>query len=74
MALTSQSGTPFTAVATAHPAMVDPNDAKGITVPICMLPSKDEDPKAVEAFKNELKVKNHIETFPDQIHGWMAAR
>ncbi|KAI9880960.1 MAG: hypothetical protein M1830_009454 [Pleopsidium flavum] len=34
----------------------------------------DEDPKAVEAFKNELKVKNHVETFHDQVHGWMAAR
>lgn len=54
--------------------MVDPNDAKGITVPICMLPSKDEDAKAVEAFEKELKVKHHIETFADQVHGWMGAR
>ena len=54
--------------------MVDPNDATGITVPLCMLASKDENVDDVKAFENALKVPNHIETFEDQIHGWMGAR
>lgn len=54
--------------------MVDPNDAKGFAIPVCMLPSKDEDKEAVKGFQENLKVTNHIETFADQVHGWMAAR
>ena len=74
VSLTSQSDTPFTAAAEVHPAMVDSNDAKGITIPLCMLASKDEDKDAVKKFEEELKVPKHVETFDDQIHGWMAAR
>ena len=74
VSLTSQSGTPFSASAEAHPAMVDPNDAKGFTIPVCMLPSMDEKDDDVQAFKDSLKVPNFIEKFPDQVHGWMGAR
>lgn len=74
VSLTSQSDTPFTAAAEVHPAMVDPNDAKGITIPLCVLASKDEDRDAVKKFEEELKVPKHVETFGDQVHGWMAAR
>ena len=54
--------------------MVDPADGPKVSVPFCLLPSKDEDPEAVKAFSEGLKVQKHVETFPDQIHGWMAAR
>ena len=54
--------------------MVDPADAKAITVPLCMLASKDEDAETVKKFGEALSVKSHIETFGDQVHGWMAAR
>lgn len=74
VSLTSQSGTPFSASAEVHPAMVDPNDAKGFKVPVCMLASGDENPEDVENFKKSLSVENHVETFGDQVHGWMAAR
>ena len=74
VSLTSQSGTPFAAAAEVHPAMVDPNDAKGITIPICMLASGDEKPEDVQAFKENLSVKCHVDTYSDQLHGWMAAR
>lgn len=74
VSLTAQSGTPFSAVAEVHPAMVDPKDAEGIKVPVCMLASGDEDKEAVTKFGESLKVTSHIETFDDQIHGWMAAR
>ncbi|CAL8574818.1 hypothetical protein XPA_000769 [Xanthoria parietina] len=74
VSLTSQSGTPFSASAEVHPAMVDPNDAKGFKVPVCILASGDENPEDVENFKKNLGVENHVETFGDQVHGWMAAR
>lgn len=72
--LSSQEGTQFKAAAGCHPAMVDPADAPKVTIPICVLPSKDEDKDAVSKFQKALKVKNSVETFPDQVHGWMAAR
>ncbi|KAI4215530.1 MAG: hypothetical protein LQ351_001999 [Letrouitia transgressa] len=68
------SGTVFSAAAEVHPAMVDPNDAKDITIPLCMLASGDENPKDVDAFEKALTVPKHVETFGDQVHGWMAAR
>jgi dienelactone hydrolase len=54
--------------------MLDPADAKDVTVPMCVLASKDESADDVSAFKANLKVPHHVETFADQIHGWMAAR
>lgn len=72
--LSSQEGTPFKAAAACHPAMTDPADASKVTIPIAVLPSKDEDKTAVDAYEKNLKVKNVVEWFPDQVHGWMAAR
>jgi len=74
VSLASKENTPFQAGAECHPAMVDPTDAKDITIPICLLASKDEDPQAVEGFEKAATKKGHVETFGDQIHGWMAAR
>ncbi|MCJ1228933.1 hypothetical protein MMC12_005597 [Toensbergia leucococca] len=74
ISFTSQEGTPFKAAAEVHPAMIDPADGKGFTIPVCILASKDEDAEAVKAFGESLTVKSHIETFSDQIHGWMSAR
>jgi len=72
--LSSQEGTPFKAAAACHPAMVDPADAPKLTIPIAVLPSKDEDQDAVSKYEKALKVKNVVEWFPTQVHGWMAAR
>ncbi|KAI1259543.1 alpha/beta-hydrolase [Xylariaceae sp. FL1019] len=72
--VTSSDDNPFKVAIEAHPAMVDPSDAEKIKVPIAMLASKDEDPEDVKKFKANLTVPNHVETFGDQIHGWMAAR
>jgi dienelactone hydrolase len=72
--LASQEGTPFKAGATAHPAMVDPNDAPKVTIPILSLPSGDESKDDVNAYEKALKVPHVVEWFPTQIHGWMAAR
>lgn len=54
--------------------MVDANDAKAIKIPYAMLASKDEDAKLVKEFGDALTGPKHLETFGDQIHGWMAAR
>lgn len=60
-----------------HPAMLDPQDANNVSIPYLSLPSKDEDPEAVQAFKANLEKKNvphKVERYENQIHGWMAAR
>ncbi|KAK8104124.1 uncharacterized protein PG998_011157, partial [Apiospora kogelbergensis] len=65
----------FKAGVECHPAMVEPEDAKKIKVPLCMLASKDEDVEDVKKFEANLTgAAKHVETFGDQIHGWMAAR
>ena len=54
--------------------MVDPNDAKGITIPLALLASQDEDADAVKAFEKELTTESYFDRFDDQVHGFMAAR
>lgn len=65
---------PFSVAASCHPAMVDPADADGITVPMVLLASKEEPVDKVKEFEAALQGPKHVETFSDQIHGWMAAR
>jgi hypothetical protein len=72
--LTSGENTLFKVSIVVHPAMVDAADAESVTIPFCMLVSKDEPEQDVLNFKNGLKVIKHVETFATQIHGWMAAR
>jgi dienelactone hydrolase len=72
--LSSQKDTLFKAAASCHPAMVDANDAPGITIPFIMLPSKDEPKDDVEKWQKAVKTKNTVEWFPNQVHGFMAAR
>ncbi|KAL1960469.1 hypothetical protein VTO42DRAFT_7768 [Malbranchea cinnamomea] len=64
----------FKAAAQCHPAMVDPNDATKVTIPMALLASKDEDEPTIEAYKANLKVPHHVDYYKTQIHGWMAAR
>lgn len=75
VALSVKAGTnPFSVAATAHPGMVDPADAEGLTIPFILLASGEEPEDTIKEFEDALKVPNHVETFKDQIHGWMAAR
>ncbi|KAI0118295.1 alpha/beta-hydrolase [Nemania sp. FL0031] len=71
---TASPENPFKAGIEAHPAMVDPKDAEGIKIPLALLASKDENPEDVKKFEANLTGPKHVETFGDQIHGWMAAR
>ncbi|CAK3957970.1 AIM2 family [Lecanosticta acicola] len=72
--LSSQQGTRFKAAASCHPAMVDANDAPGISIPFAMLPSKDEPKEDVEKWQQAVKTKNIVQWWPNQVHGFMAAR
>ncbi|KAK3299636.1 Alpha/Beta hydrolase protein [Chaetomium fimeti] len=71
---TSSASNPFKIAASPHPAMVDPADAKGITVPFALLASAEEPVETVKEFEGNLAVPHHVETFGDQVHGFMAAR
>lgn len=44
-ALTTAAGTIFKAAAGCHPSLMDVEEAKHVTVPMCLLPSQDEDPE-----------------------------
>ncbi|PWZ00539.1 alpha/beta-hydrolase [Testicularia cyperi] len=77
--LAGAEGTPFTSVSQVHPAMVDPKDAAGLTVPIANFPSKDEPKDAVEAFEKEIQNKpfakdSVYKNYSESHHGWAAAR
>ncbi|KAI1117988.1 alpha/beta-hydrolase [Nemania sp. NC0429] len=73
--VTSQAATnPFSISAACHPAMVDPAGASKILVPYALLASMEEPAEAVKEFESGLKVPHYVETFGDQVHGFMAAR
>ena len=75
ISLTSKSGnTPWKAAAIAHPAMLDPSDATGISIPFAVLASKDEVAADVQKFSENLEGPKVVRTFDKQIHGFMAAR
>jgi dienelactone hydrolase len=54
--------------------MVEPEDATKIKIPFIMLASGDEPADKVKEFQKNLTAPHHVETFGDQVHGWMAAR
>ena len=66
--LNSLADTVFAAGAECHPAMIDPEEAKKVTIPFAVLASGDENPDEVKGFGDNLKVKKHVETFSDQVH------
>lgn len=66
--------TPFSVAVEAHPSFLAVEDAEKITVPLCVLASKDEDAETVKKFEAALKVPKYFETFGNSQHGWMAAR
>ncbi|TAQ86171.1 hypothetical protein B7494_g5502 [Chlorociboria aeruginascens] len=74
VSMTSGLGTPFKVGAQCHPGMIDKVEAARVTIPTCILVSQDEPADAVAAYEEALTVEKHVETFGDQIHGWMTAR
>ncbi|KAA8900013.1 dienelactone hydrolase [Sphaerosporella brunnea] len=78
--LLSQEGTPFAASAQCHPAFLDPEDGKKLTIPHLCIASKDEDPVAVQKFKEvveaneKIRDKSEVVRWEGIFHGFMAAR
>lgn len=66
--------TKFKAAVQTSPAMVDPADAEKVKIPMMMLASKEEPAEDVKKYEDSLKVTKHVETFGDQLHGFMSAR
>lgn len=68
----------FSAVAACHPSFISKGDENAVDVPVCLLPSGGEDKATVDAVYEGLEKKNpgknFIKYFPDQAHGWAAAR
>lgn len=54
--------------------MIDPSEAEKISVPYILLASGEESDEEVKKFEDKLSVPHHVETFSDQLHGWMTAR
>lgn len=54
--------------------MIDPSRAENISVPFMLLAAGEDPAEDVKKFESQLKVPHHVETFADQVHGWMAAR
>jgi len=71
--LTSAAGTPWKVAVQTSPAMVDPEDAAKVTIPMMMIASKDEKKEVVEAYEKALTVPNKFVTY-DEVHGFMSAR
>lgn len=68
----------FAAIAACHPSFLAATDGDLIDVPLCLLPSKDEDVKACEQVYDTVEKKNpgknFIKFYPAEAHGWCAAR
>jgi len=72
--LLAGKATAFKAAVQTSPAMVDAADAEKVQIPMMMLASKDEPKADVEKYDASLTVPKHVETFSDQVHGFMSAR
>lgn len=72
--IAGKEGSRFQAAVQTSPAMVDPGDAANVKIPMMMLASKEEPAEDVKKYDEALKVTKHVETFGDQVHGFMSAR
>ncbi len=70
----SGPGTPFSAAAQCHLDFLDPLEALKINIPMCLLPSKDEDGEVVKEYTASLKWPKRVEVFSDMIHGGFLLR
>jgi dienelactone hydrolase len=66
--LASMEGTEFHAAVQVHPSGLDAADAPKVTVPMCMLASRDEDAAVVKAFDEALRVRKFVDTYADAPH------
>lgn len=55
------AGLPFKAIAMVHPSVIVPQDANGVNVPVCLLPSNGEDKKIMNDFWDIIQKKPFAE-------------
>ena len=72
--LNSRSSTPFSVAVQCHLAFLNPSEVLNISIPICLLPSMDENIDTLKEHMANFKGPKHVETFTDMIHGWMSAK
>ncbi|KAK0524200.1 hypothetical protein OC834_003692 [Tilletia horrida] len=78
--LAGGEGTPFSAVAQVHPAMLSADDASALKVPVGNYPSGDEAQDDIDAFQKAVEGNSGVASqsdfkhYKDQHHGWAAAR
>ena len=74
VSLRSGPDTPFKVAGQVHPAMIDPEDAKKISIPMFVGASGDEKVEDVKAYEANLKGPSEVQFYKEMPHGWMAAR
>lgn len=66
---------PFVATGQAHPTALTVEDTEKLTVPHLILPTKDEDPRDIQAFRDVKKPEgSDVREYPKMIHGFMGGR
>ncbi|WVQ94440.1 hypothetical protein IAU59_001519 [Kwoniella sp. CBS 9459] len=74
----AQSKVKADAIIGAHPTFPAPEDADKINVPVCLFPTSGEDMTIINAIQkavdDKLPGKNVVKHYPDEVHGFMAAR
>jgi len=74
VSLITGEGSLFRAGGQAHPGLFDTKDAEKITVPTLVIASGEEDAEEVKNWSEALKVEKSVQTWEEQIHGFMSAR
>lgn len=74
VSLLAANDTRLRAAVQTSPAMVDPEDAKKVKIPMMVLASGDEPRDIIEQYAANLTVPKHVEVFDGQVHGSMSAR
>jgi len=77
--LGGKEDTPFTSLATIHPAMLSAEDAQKLTIPLAIYISKDESVDEYNKIlqilsKKPFAVQNDHKHYANMFHGWAAAR
>ncbi|TFK30728.1 dienelactone hydrolase [Coprinopsis marcescibilis] len=77
--LSSGEGTPFSAAAIVHPAMLSVEDSKALSIPFAIYPSKDDSEDEYNQIidvigKKPFSSLNDHKYYKNMFHGWAAAR
>ncbi|WVR04030.1 hypothetical protein IAU60_001029 [Kwoniella sp. DSM 27419] len=66
------------AILGAHPTFPAPEDGDSINVPVCLFPTSGEDMSVINKIQEKVDAKmpgkNVVKHYPDEVHGFMAAR